>query len=100
MKIILLYVYFYFQGVVVACPLAFIIPPLCVMKLRQEPVLSKENIFPISVATFGILASVIGIIVAVYNLTKGIECSHGKEMFYCLTPSRINGSMLASNTTL
>ncbi|VDI40515.1 Hypothetical predicted protein [Mytilus galloprovincialis] len=89
-----------FNGVVVACPLAFIIPPLCVMKLRQEPVLSKENIFPILVATFGILASVIGIIVAVYNLTKGIECSHGKEMFYCLTPSRINGSMLASNTTL
>ena len=44
-----------FNGVVVACPIAFIIPPLCVMKLRQDPVLSKVNIFPILISTFGIL---------------------------------------------
>ena len=66
-----------------ACPIAFIIPPVCVMKLKQEPVLSKVNIFPILITIFGIIVAIVGISVAIYNWSEGIECSHGKEMFYC-----------------
>ena len=75
----------YFQGVLAASPLAFIIPPLCVMKLRQEPVFSKNNIIPILIATFGILVTVIGFIMAIYNFSEGTQCSHGVDMPYCST---------------
>lgn len=68
----------------VASPLAFIIPPICVMKLRQEPILSKKNIIPIAIATFGTLVTAFGVIVALVNLSEGFSCSHGSEMPYCV----------------
>ncbi|XP_033761730.1 putative sodium-coupled neutral amino acid transporter 11 isoform X2 [Pecten maximus] len=71
------------NGVLVACPLAFIIPPVCVMKLRQEPLLSKNNIVAILVAIFGTLVVIIGVVMAILNLSEGIQCSHGVEMAYC-----------------
>ncbi|XP_078322041.1 putative sodium-coupled neutral amino acid transporter 11 isoform X2 [Crassostrea virginica] len=73
-----------FNGVMVASPLAFIIPPICVMKLRQEPILSKKNIIPIAIATFGTLVTAFGVIVALVNLSEGFSCSHGSEMPYCV----------------
>lgn len=70
------------------------------MKLRQDPVLSKVNIFPILVSTFGILVAVVGVIAAIYNLSEGIECSHGQEMFYCIGPLNVTGNVvLPSNLT-
>ncbi|XP_052803329.1 putative sodium-coupled neutral amino acid transporter 11 [Mya arenaria] len=72
------------NGVMAAAPLAFIIPPLCVMKLRQEPVLSRNNVIPIAIATFGTLVAVVGFIMAVVNFSTGNTCSHGKEPDYCL----------------
>ena len=75
------------QGVVAAAPLAFIIPPLCVMKLRQEPVFSKNNIIPILISTFGTLVAVIGFIMAIYKFSEGSQCSHGEDMAYCLKPA-------------
>lgn len=71
------------QGVVVACPLAFVIPPVCVMKLRQEPLLSRGNVLPILVSVFGALVFLVGTTMAIINLSDGILCSHGKEMEYC-----------------
>ena len=55
------------------------------MKLRQEPVFSKNNIIPILIATFGILVTVIGFIMAIYNFSEGTQCSHGVDMPYCST---------------
>lgn len=90
-----------FNGVAVACPIAFILPPICVMKLRQEPVLSKANILPIFICVFGIIVFIVGFTVAIINLSEGIECSHGKEMFYCKPEFIGNGSIvLPSNFTL
>jgi sodium-coupled neutral amino acid transporter 11 len=74
----------YLQGVMAAAPLAFVIPPLCVMKLRPEPIFSKGNIVPILIATFGALVAVVGFIMAVINFSEGIQCSHGKDMGYCI----------------
>ena len=64
------------------------------MKLRQDPVLSKVNIFPILISTFGILVAIVGIIAAIYNLSKGIECSHGQEMSYCIGPLNVTGNVV------
>ena len=94
----------YFQGVMAAAPLAFIIPPLCIMKLRQEPVFSKNNVIPILIATFGILVAVIGFIMAIYNFSKGSQCSHGVDMPYCesaeiTTPVTTNVSAILNSTT-
>lgn len=67
-----------------AAPLAFIIPPLCVMKLRQEPIFSKNNIIPILISTFGTVVAVVGFIMAVVNFSKGYQCSHGANPQYCI----------------
>ncbi|KAK3588203.1 hypothetical protein CHS0354_012266, partial [Potamilus streckersoni] len=90
------------NGVLAACPLAFIIPPVCVMRLRQEPIFSKSNIVPILIATFGTLVAVIGFIMAIYNFSKGSQCSHGREMEYCLMESLGSPNMTTtpSNFTL
>ena len=77
-----------------AAPLAFIIPPLCVMKLRQEPILSKNNIIPIFITTFGSLVAVVGFIMAVLNFSEGNQCSHGKDIEYC-----INKDILSTNSS-
>lgn len=95
MKLSNILAYFiYFQGVMAAAPLAFIIPPLCVMKLRQEPIFSKDNIIPIFISTFGTLVAVIGFIMAILNFSKGNQCSHGKDIEYC-----IDKDILLTNAT-
>ncbi|KAL5007098.1 hypothetical protein ScPMuIL_015904 [Solemya velum] len=75
------------NGVLAACPLAYIIPPLCVMKLRQEPIFSKVNIVPICIFVFGSLVASIGLIMAILSISEGLNCSHGKEMEYCHNPA-------------
>lgn len=85
---------FQFKGVMAAAPLAFVIPPLCVMKLRPEPIFSKDNIVPLMIATFGSLVAVIGFIMAIVNFSEGNQCSHGKDMAYCVKEDSI-----ASNTS-
>ena len=90
------------QGVMAAAPLAFIIPPMCVMKLRPEPIFSKNNIIPILIATFGTLVAVIGFIMAIYNFSEGSQCSHGQDMPYCASVDNTkptNMSAILSNVT-
>ncbi|KAK3108965.1 hypothetical protein FSP39_019864 [Pinctada imbricata] len=72
-----------FNGVLVASPLAFIIPPVLVIRLRQEPLVSKGNIVPVLIAVFGVLVMVLGFTMAIVDLAEGIQCNHGREMFYC-----------------
>ena len=79
-----------------AAPLAFIIPPMCVMKLRQEPIFSRTNIVPILIATFGSLVAVIGFIMAVLNFSQGETCSHGKDPLYC---AKISPAILGNTST-
>lgn len=77
------------QGVLAAAPLAFIIPPLCVMKLRQEPIFSKDNIIPILITSFGSIVAVVGFIMAIVNFSKGYQCSHGAEPDFCIPNERL-----------
>ncbi|XP_025093645.1 putative sodium-coupled neutral amino acid transporter 11 isoform X2 [Pomacea canaliculata] len=81
------------NGVLAAAPLAYIIPACCVMRLRQEALLSRSNIGPILLATFGTLVAVIGFIMALVDLVSGVStCSHGAEPSYC-TPMNDNSSI-------
>ncbi|XP_052245865.1 putative sodium-coupled neutral amino acid transporter 11 isoform X2 [Dreissena polymorpha] len=92
------------NGVIGAAPLAFIIPPLCVMKLRQEPIFSRDNIIPIAIATFGTLVATVGFVMAIVNFSEGNQCSHGQEPAYCLSPDpaivnlTINNSYIQTTT--
>ncbi|KAJ8313756.1 hypothetical protein KUTeg_008317 [Tegillarca granosa] len=80
-----------FNGVIVACPLAYIIPPICIMKLKQDPILSKGNILPILTVSFGVIVAVMGTIMVFYNIEEGLKgCSHGVELGYCRKPSVMN----------
>ncbi|XP_074659138.1 putative sodium-coupled neutral amino acid transporter 11 [Tubulanus polymorphus] len=72
------------NGVLAAAPLAYIIPPLCVMRLQQDAIFSLKNVPCIVVCVFGILVMVCGFAMTVVDLVDGITCSHGKEMAYCL----------------
>lgn len=93
------------QGVLAAAPLAFIIPPLCVMKLRQEPIFSKDNIIPILITSFGSIVASVGFIMAIVNFSKGYQCSHGAEPDFCipnersLTNSSLSSIFSTSSTT-
>lgn len=85
------------QGVLAAAPLAFIIPPLCVMKLRQEPIFSKDNIIPILITSFGSIVASVGFIMAIVNFSKGYQCSHGAEPDFCIPNERsLTNSSLSS----
>ena len=92
----------YFQGVLAAAPLAYIIPSLCVMRLRQEALFSRGNIGAIFTAVFGILVAIVGTILAFVNAVSGEGCSHGKEMPYCLAKNQtvLNISAFSSTTTI
>ncbi|CAH1788298.1 unnamed protein product [Owenia fusiformis] len=85
------------NGVLNAAPLAYIIPPLCVMKLQQEPILCRKNIGPLTCALFGALVCVIGMVMWIYNLAQGVTCNHGREMAYCLKADG-NASLVENST--
>ena len=79
---------YHLQGVLNAAPLAYIFPPLCVMKLKNERFLSLSNVPAILITVFGVLVSIIGIIMAIIEMVNGVKCSHGEEMPYCSHPSQ------------
>ena len=49
------------QGVLAAVPLAFILPPLCYLKLQSKPWLSWSQAPSLAMAAFGILVAVCGL---------------------------------------
>ena len=67
-----------------AAPLAYIFPALCVMKLQNDRLLCWKNVPLILTASFGILVSVVGLIMAIIEMVNGVDCSHGEDMPYCL----------------
>lgn len=80
------------QGVVNAAPLAFILPPLCVMRLQNEPFLKLKNLPYLLTAGFGLFSAMIGTVLIIYDLAIGVTCIHGKEPRYCLATGPSNSS--------
>jgi sodium-coupled neutral amino acid transporter 11 len=93
------------NGVLNAAPLAYVFPPLCVMKLQNERYLSIKNIPRILTAVFGILVAIIGFVVVCIEISKGVDCSHGEEMAYCTeslpyTPIFTNKTMFPPQSSI
>ncbi|CAK9293598.1 unnamed protein product [Gordionus sp. m RMFG-2023] len=91
------------NGVITATPLAFILPAMCYIKLyRRSRSLNKDVniitsedtsndsssgsslIFAWCTLLFGAAILVVGFISIIIHLYKGVFCSHGHELFYCL----------------
>ena len=85
---------FCFQGSLTAIPMVFILPALCFIKARPEPLRCWKNIIPIFLIIFGVLVAITSFIFAIRDMQRGDTCSHGEEMDYCLSPSPagVNGT--------
>ncbi|XP_006003662.1 putative sodium-coupled neutral amino acid transporter 11 [Latimeria chalumnae] len=70
------------NGVVSAIPLVFIIPMACYLKLSEEEWYNAEKLKTCLILIVGILVMIIGFI---FIFLYPHECSHGKEMLYCMT---------------
>lgn len=70
------------QGALCAAPLIFIIPSACYLKLSEEPRTHADKIMACVMLPVGAVVMVVGFVMAIANPQ---DCTHGQEMFYCLT---------------
>ncbi|XP_033899320.2 putative sodium-coupled neutral amino acid transporter 11 [Acipenser ruthenus] len=86
------------NGVVSATPLVFIIPTACYLKLSDERWYHGDNLISCLILIAGVSVMTVGFVMAVLNPQ---ECSHGKEMFYCMSSnSSFNNITFPTNVTL
>nr|AKN21663.1 slc38a-4 [Schmidtea mediterranea] len=71
------------NGILTAAPLAFIIPPICILRLQNEPILQLKNIPSLATLGLGVIVMVSGVIVVVMDLVGGVNCTHGELLPYC-----------------
>ncbi|KAF0297383.1 putative sodium-coupled neutral amino acid transporter 11 [Amphibalanus amphitrite] len=72
------------NGTLFATPLAFVLPPICYIRLSPEKLASRTNVVPLVVLVIGTAMGVCGIVEAFMHLSDySSECNHGQEMFYC-----------------
>ncbi|XP_068103487.1 putative sodium-coupled neutral amino acid transporter 11 [Hyperolius riggenbachi] len=72
------------NGVLSATPLVFIIPTACHLKLSSDRWHHPNNFMSCFILLLGVIIMPVGFIMAVFYPQ---ECSHGDDMFYCLTNS-------------
>ncbi|XP_014791284.1 putative sodium-coupled neutral amino acid transporter 11 [Octopus bimaculoides] len=88
------------NGILAACPLAYIFPSMCVIKLRPEPILSRGNTLPGLIAIFGLLIFVVGSLMIVVNFKDATKCNHGAQLPYCEDSFLPTTTVNMSTTTL
>ena len=91
------------KGVVNAAPLAFIFPALCVLKLQNDKILSVQNTDKLLIVLFGVLVCFCGFIMSVIEMARGVTCSHGEEMSYCVHDNAIpvnSTTSMSNNSTI
>ncbi|XP_028712716.1 putative sodium-coupled neutral amino acid transporter 11 [Peromyscus leucopus] len=70
------------NGALCVAPLIFIIPSACYLKLSEEPRTHADKIMACVMLPVGAVVMVVGFVMAITNPQ---DCTHGQEMFYCLT---------------
>ncbi|XP_067891319.1 putative sodium-coupled neutral amino acid transporter 11 isoform X2 [Heterodontus francisci] len=69
------------NGVIGAIPLVFIIPTACYLKLSEESWYHWDSVQSCMILITGVVVMIVGFVMTVIFPH---ECSHGKEMFYCM----------------
>ncbi|XP_067842882.1 putative sodium-coupled neutral amino acid transporter 11 isoform X1 [Heptranchias perlo] len=69
------------NGVIGATPLVFIIPAACYLKLSEKSWYHWDSLQSCMILITGILVMIVGFVMTVMFPQ---ECSHGKEMLYCM----------------
>ena len=62
--------FFLTKGILAAVPLAFILPPLCYLKLQPHPVLAWRQLPALAMAAFGVLVAVCGVGLLVQQVSR------------------------------
>ncbi|KAM4627034.1 putative sodium-coupled neutral amino acid transporter 11 [Discoglossus pictus] len=75
------------NGVLSAAPLVFIIPTACYLKLSEVHWYHRDNVMPCLIFFLGLVIMPVGFIMAILYPQ---ECTHGSEMFYCVSNSSFN----------
>nr|XP_015214383.1 PREDICTED: putative sodium-coupled neutral amino acid transporter 11 [Lepisosteus oculatus] len=70
------------NGVLSATPLVFIIPTACYLKLSDERWYHGDSLISCLILIAGVFVMIAGLVMTILYPQ---ECSHGKEMFYCLS---------------
>ena len=73
------------QGILCALPLAYIIPPICYIRLEEGPVFARTKWKAWGVILFGSVTMLVGSITVLSNLQEHSQCSHGRQMDYCFS---------------
>ncbi|XP_071539182.1 putative sodium-coupled neutral amino acid transporter 11 [Panulirus ornatus] len=71
------------NGILCAIPLAYILPPLCFLRLEEGALWARNKWTACGVITFGVVTMVIGTVSLFTNMSVLSQCSHGVEMPYC-----------------
>ena len=66
-----------------AIPLAYILPPMCYLRLEPSSWKSLHKLPAVLMAVFGVIMSVCGLVMIIVNWGVNSTCSHGVEMSYC-----------------
>jgi len=69
------------NGILAAVPLAFILPPLCYLRLHPGPTLTWAKSPAIALVAFGTVTSLSGVALLIANGTP--KCGHGQNPAYC-----------------
>ncbi|CAL4063760.1 unnamed protein product, partial [Meganyctiphanes norvegica] len=78
------------NGIMCAIPLAYILPPLCFIRLEEGPMFGPNKLVAWGVVAFGSTSFLVGLISLFSNWSTVSECSHGVQMAYCFQD--VNGT--------
>lgn len=85
----------FFQGVLAAVPLAYILPAAAYIKVTGGNFFSWRKAPAIILAVVGVIVAVTGTIKAIFDIVNGVSCSHDDIMPYC----RVNNTVVLNSTT-
>ena len=80
---LIVYNFYFFQGVLTAVPLAFILPAVSYLKLEEGSIFSKAKLPALGVTVFGLIIAFVGVALITFNFEQDERCSHGNVMGYC-----------------
>lgn len=73
----------FFQGILAAVPLAYILPAMCYLQLEEGFIFCSKKLPALGVVIFGLTVAGLGLVFMIIDYEKVESCSGGKVMEYC-----------------